>query len=1178
MRIVGGKTSTDNPEARHQVYDDDTLALVGALGLSLPPLCSIVRIMGTSLPDFIAKWLDSGAAERANKDAFLIELCDVLDVPRPTPTTGDAERDSYVFEKDAILPHEGGKTTIGKIDLYKAGAFILEAKQGSDPTSKKLGTAKRGTPGWALAMNGAYGQAIGYAKTFDKAVPFLIGCDIGHCFDLYASFDGSWNYRPFPDATRSRIFLKDLTLPQHRETLRRVFTDPLGLDPSRASAKVTREVAVHLAELAKALEAAKHDPEEVATFLMRCLFTMFAEDVGLLPERIFTDAIEQHWIENPKSFPVGIETLWRAMNDGGSFGFVGKLLRFNGGLFRAPKALPLTKGDLGLLLEAAKCNWADVEPAIFGTLLERALDPKERHALGAHYTPRAYVERLVRPTIEEPLRADWDVVQAEVRQLVAGNKLTAAKKAVRAFHQKLCATRVLDPACGSGNFLYVTLDLFKRLEGEVLEMSAALGDTQTLLEADTLRVTPAQFLGIEVKRWAKEIAELVLWIGYLQHHYRGHGKVRPPPEPVLQDYQNIECRDAVLAWDSIELVRDANGKPVTRWDGESYKKSAVTGEDVPDETKTVAVERYVNPRKAVWPKADFIVGNPPFLGASVMREGLGDGYVDAIRSAYSSVPQSADFVMYWWTSGATAVLSSNVRRCGFITTKAISQTFNSRVLEPFLGGTPPLSIVYAVPNHPWIDSDDGAQVRIAMTSVAMGSSVGRLAIVAKETWADGIPEVRLSHSDGRIQADLRIGANVRGVTSLRSNASLAAEGVKPHGMGFVLEAAAAAILSHQATPGLVRPYMNGRDLTHTPRGLSIIDLHGLTIADVQHKAPTIYQHVLTHVKPERDQNREPSRRANWWLFGRKNTEMRAALADLERYIATVKTSKHRVFVFLPRETVPDSKLIVVASDDSAIMGILQGRVHLVWALSTGARLGVGDDPTYVKSKCFDTFPFPPLADAGLSRVRALAESLDGHRKRQQALYPGLTITGMYNVLEKLRAGEALTAKDDVIHEHGLVSVLKQLHDDLDTAVLDAYGWPHDLTDEQILERVVALNAERGAEERNGLVRWLRPEFQNPGGTKAATQTEMVGATEQADDEDDGAPVAAPAWPKKMAEQVTVVRDLVAKSPGEWTAAQGARAFKGSKAGEVGDVMDALAAVGLLAGYGEGGERRWRAVG
>lgn len=348
-------------------------------------------------------------------------------------------------------------------------------------------------------MRGAFGQAQGYAHSFDVPVPFLVVCDIGYCFDLYASFDGSYAYRHFPNAQRSRIFLKDLEKEEHRQTLRRIFTDPRSLDPSLHAAKVTRQVAEKLAKLAQALEKAGHPSEAVAKFLMRCLFTMFAEDVGLLPSQLFTKALKDHWLESPASFPGGIERLWRTMNTGGEFGFVvEKILRFNGGLFIHPTALPMTREHLELLLDAAK-------------------------------------------------------------------------RAVRQFHQKLCATKVLDPACGSGNFLYVTLDLFKRLESEVLALLEGLGEKQTLLHAETIRVTPGQFLGIEIKPWAKEIAELVLWIGYLQHHFRTQGKAVPPPEPVLQDDKNIECRDAVLAYDGKELVRDEAGMPITRWDGETAR-------------------------------------------------------------------------------------------------------------------------------------------------------------------------------------------------------------------------------------------------------------------------------------------------------------------------------------------------------------------------------------------------------------------------------------------------------------------------------------------------------------------------------------------------------------------------------------------------------------------------------
>jgi GT2 family glycosyltransferase len=407
--------------------------------------------------------------------------------------------------------------------------------------------------------------------------------------------------------------------------------------------------------------------------------------------------------------PGGVASLWRTMNEGGEvFGVVGKILRFNGGLFASPKALALDKKALALLLQAAECNWADVEPAIFGTLLERAIDPKERHALGAHFTPRAYVERLVRPTIEEPLRADWDVVQAHVRQiLVAGehaktakaskDKLKEAVAVVREFHQKLCQTRVLDPACGSGNFLYVTLDLFKRLEGEVLSRLESLGETQTMMHMESVRVTPAQFHGIEIKRWGKEIAELVLWIGYLKWHFRTYSKTIRPEEPILRDYKNIECRDAILAYDGEpEPVLDEKGRPVTRWDGESMKANPVTSEQVPDESKRVPVYRYKSPSKAEWPEADFVVGNPPFLGKGKLRQAMGDGYAETLRQTYPDVPESADFVLYWWHKAAELARAGRLRRVSRTTfspaadPRPAALTFNpTRTPTPWRSLAPP---------------------------------------------------------------------------------------------------------------------------------------------------------------------------------------------------------------------------------------------------------------------------------------------------------------------------------------------------------------------------------------------------------------------------------------------------------------------------------------------------------
>ena len=376
-----------------------------------------------------------------------------------------------------------------------------------------------------------------------------------------------------------------------RALLAAAWLDPLSLDPARRSARVTREIADRLARLAQSLEPG-HAPAEVAGFLMRCLFTMFAEDVSLLPKGAFTQLLADSR-RNAASFPPLVEELWRTMASGGfSVALRVAVPHFNGGLFEHPVALPLTADQLQLLIEAAQADWRDVEPAIFGTLLVRALDPAERHKLGAHFTPRTSVERLVLPTIIEPLRAEWEAVQTAALLLAEGGKSanTLAGDAlaeVRAFQRRLASIRILDPACGSGNFLYVTLEHLKRLEGEVLEVLRNLGQAQATLELEGEIVRPEQFYGIEVNPWAAAVAELVLWIGYLQWHLRTRGDAAGLPEPILRNLHNIECRDAVLAWDAVEPLLDAEGRPVTRWDGRTTKLHPVTGEPVPDETARV---------------------------------------------------------------------------------------------------------------------------------------------------------------------------------------------------------------------------------------------------------------------------------------------------------------------------------------------------------------------------------------------------------------------------------------------------------------------------------------------------------------------------------------------------------------------------------------------------------------
>jgi hypothetical protein len=575
----------------------------------------------------------------------------------------------------------------------------------------------------------------------------------------------------------------------------------------------------------------------------------------------------------------------------------------------------------------------------------------------------------------------------------------------------------------------------------VLNALDELGDRQTGLalggeRADAAAgetVDPHNLLGIELNPRAAAIAEVVLWIGYLQWHFRTRGDVNPPI-PVIRDFRNIECRDAVLAYDEpVEFVVDERGVPVTRWDGETMKISPITGEEIPDDTARKPVLRYVNPRKAAWPEADFVVGNPPFIGAKRMRIALGDGYVEALREAWKDVPESVDLVMYWWHCAALLTRRGALERFGLITTNSIRQAFNRRVIEAAMappsakpassakaaavlpspsgrgaGGEGPaahrtstadapssgaprhllpggegkeqaLSLVFAIPDHPWVDVADGAAVRIAMTvsTQSQGQGVGSLFVVVAERNLEDEIEVDLVHKNGFIHADLRVGLNVASIKPLRSNDGLSCPGVKLHGAGFIVSREVAESLGLGSVLGLdryIRPYRNGRDLTDLPRDVFVIDLFGLDLHEVIEKFPSVYQYLMNHVKPDRDakaHTRDGSGYARfWWLHGKPRSSFRPALSNLNRYIVTPVTAKHRTFQFLDIKIIPDDALIGIAVDDAWNLGVLSSCIHSAWSGFTGSTLE--DRPRYIKSRCYDCFPFPPeisqnIHNEGVSR-------------------------------------------------------------------------------------------------------------------------------------------------------------------------------------------------------------------
>jgi len=1159
----------------------------------------------TEIHAFIERWNPSGGRERANYQLFLAELCDLLDLPRPEPARADASENAYTFDRAITHTRIDGTTAARFIDLYKAGHFVLETKQGveaaakDDPTGLGLtsyplasgapvksaaGHGTRGTIGYDKAMTRAHAQAEGYIRDLpagEGRPPFLIVCDIGYVFELYAEFTVSGGrYQRFPDPKNHRIYLDDLKKPEIRERLRTLWTDPFSLDPSKRIAKVTRDIADRLARLAKSLEAGKHDPATVAIFLQRCLFTMFAEDIGLLPEHGFLEILKKV-DTNPASFPTLVTGLWKEMSTGTDYSTLlfKKIAHFNGGLFEKATALPLTKEQVQLLIDAASADWAEVDPAIFGTLLERALDPRERHKLGAHYTPRSYVERLIEPTVIEPLRTQWESVKAAAVLLMEQGKAVKAREEVETYHHQLCRLRILDPACGSGNFLYVTLEHLKLLEAEVLDFFEAIGGDRTL-EMSSFKVRPDQFHGMELNRSAVLIAQLVLWIGYFQWHYRTTGKADTNDRPLLPKQNTILHQDAVLAYDEKIPRRDAEGKVVEIWDGITTKPHPVTGKEVPDERAKKVLYDYTNPRRPEWPEADYVVGNPPFLGSKRMRESFGDGYTTALYSVWKDdIPGACDFVFYWWFIAAEKVQDGNLKRFGFITTNSLSQVTARKVTERFLKSTKnPVKLAFAIPDHPWVDSSDGASVRISMTVGTLEKNEGILGQVQnEENCSTGEHNVSIALRTGEIGSNLKIGPRFGELSPLQSNRRLCWQGCKLVGSGFQIDFTTLTKFL-EANPNSEKHlpcYWAGADIVQSRRERYVIDFFGLSETQATLTYPELYQHLHSYVYPERKQNRDRGFRENWWLFGRPRPDMRDSLFGQTRYIVTSEVSKHRIFRFLnwPTDLV-DGSVMAIAFGDSDLFGCLSSHIHSVWALNTGGRLE--SRPRYQTGPCFETFPFPDPDSATRSRIRDLGERLDAHRKRQQELHPTLTLTGIYNVLEALRSGEPLSDKERQIHDDGLVSVLKQIHDDLDEAVFHAYGWDdlwtrsqapdldRETWENELLERLVALNHERAAEEKAGKIRWLRPDFQNPGGTSGSTSTQSEFALP---DTTTKPPVTKPpvqTWPDRLPDQVTALRALlpaIGLDPTTLSAAFGRKSPK--REDQIKEVLEVLTSLGQV---------------
>lgn len=1080
---------------------------------------------------FIKRWSEGrGGAERANFQPFIYELTDLLGLDRPDPAEGGV-LGAYQFE--GPVPGGSARAAFNKgfIDLYKRGCFVMEAKQ------SQLGPGQKEQAGlfdeasvipltpagarYDRLMVRAQGQAKNYAVNLpgsEPTVPFLIVCDIGRAFELYFDFAGNGRgYGFFPDRKRYRLPLVALRDLETRALLKDIWTNPSARDPRLRAAEVTRDVSRRLAEVSKALEMSNRfrardlaavglesaEIEETALFLMRLLFCMFAEDIGLLPKDAFKSFLAEG-VENEDWFEQGLKGLWGAMNapePGNRFAAAlkARVDYFNGGLFESNRVFTLTKHDRGELLAAARTDWRKVEPAIFGTLLEQALTAAERARLGAHYTPRAYVERLVDATIIEVLSGEWE----EAQERMTDPEATAdeALAIVTAFHDRIADVTVLDPACGTGNFLYVAMEAIERLEAGVIETIDSLGGSAEP------RVGPHQFFGLELNPRAAKIAELVLWIGWLR--FRIENNPESVPEPILSRGANINF-GRHGGYDAV-LERKNTGEP--------------------------DLEHPVRP---AWPETEFIVGNPPFIGkGSEMRERLGDAYVEALWKANPRVPKSADFVMQWWDRAAEILTAegTKLRRFGLVTTNSITQEFSRRVIARHLPRSRDgavvrtgnsnadtrapgavLSLIFAIPDHPWVkapkenhtgthsggrkdrlqlfDPEVGffeeeleesrkrtgpAAVRIAMTVAERGLRDGLLMEVVHESGLDSDePTIELAPTQGRINASLTVGSDVSSARPLLANTGLSCNGMMLAGQGFKIDRKEANVLighDGEAARRVIRPHIGGSELLQRRQDSFVIDFFGLSEIEARREYPAAYQHVLRTVKPERDTNRRPAFQKRWWIFGEPRSTFRPALADLDRYIATTRTSKHRVFQFVQGGLLPNHEIVAIASANPFHLGVLSARIHVVWALRAGGTLE--DRPRYNKGRVFDPFPFPDATQDQRDHIAELAEELDTIRKAALKDTPGLTMTEIYNLRAKVAARQAMSVAEQNRAMCARAGIVDRLHQQIDEAVAAAYGWPAELAPAETVARLVALNAERAGEEAAGRIRWLRPDYQVP---------------------------------------------------------------------------------------------------
>ena len=1038
--------------------------------------------------EFVSKWKGNALSERSAAQQHFLDLCALFE--HPTPAAVDKLGEEFTFERGLTKTGGGG----GFADVWKRGFFAFEYKK-----------QRRN-------LDDALVQLTRYASALENP-PLHVVCDTQR-FKIVTAWTGLL-------VVTYELSLDDLLDPEKRKILSNVFHDPEQLRPGRTRAELTRDAAREFATIVERMQHRYPDREAIAHFVNQLVFCFFAEDAGLLPDAYFTKLLKTA-LATPANAKPMLDSLFMAMESGGFHG-IEEIRHFNGGLFDGRRALVLEADELRLLARLGVLHWDLIDPTIFGTLFERFLDPAKRRQIGAHYTPPEKIMQIVEPVIVRPLTREWEEAKAEIVKVLspapssplphAGEggarapgegqsrvpRPTArAREAAIAIREKfldrLRAIRVLDPACGSGNFLYLALNAIKTLELRVLTETEAMG-----LPPGFALIGPEILRGIEINPVAAELARTTIWIGHVQWKLRNG---QPLTElPVLKRLGNIECRDALVT--PAISPPPAAAQPPSPASGRGEDEDAVAAPAVSPVTAASALSqsplssplpqagegasrseagegkatgsRYV---EAEWPDAEFIIGNPPFLGGKRLRKELGDAYVDLLREIFAGrVDAASDLVSYWFDKARRQIEGGATARAGLVATNSLRGGANRTVLEQV---AEQVGIFDAWSDEPWMV--EGAAVRVSIVCFGSDDDARLNGIMVAKVRPDLTADGFISES----------------VARLTENADACFEGGQPHGPfdigGGLAREWLRAPLNPNARPNsdVIRPYLNAADVVRRPADRWIVDVSIFNRETDVSYFERPFAHLQREVQPVRVRSPIKAKRDRWWVHHRSRPALRSAVAKLERAIVTPVVAKHRLFTWVTPLVWASNLVDVIARDDDTTFGILHSRFHEAWSLRLGTWLGVGNDPRYTPTTTFETFPFPegltpniPAADYATDpraiRIAAAAKDLD--QKRRAWLNPPDLVDIVPEIVPTAAPGEAPVKYPDRIlpKSEEAAEILKtrtltklynerpqwlaDLHAELDRAVAAAYGWPEDIATDDALARLLALNLERAAQGR-----------------------------------------------------------------------------------------------------------------